>query len=127
MSFANIGQHTNNLMDTATVTVADGESSSGALRLDEYALFGLVMPAAWTSASVSFDVSTDGSTYQHLYDEYGSEVTLGVEAGKSYGFSAGFASRFLAWKYVKVRSGVAGSFVNQSGADRAITLLGRVM
>jgi hypothetical protein len=127
MAFANIGQHTNNLMDEATVTIAAGTNTSGALRLDEYALFGLVMPAAWTSANISFDVSTDGSTYQHLYDEDGSEVTLGVEAGKSYGFSAGFASRFLAWDYVKVRSGVAGSFVNQSGADRAITLLGRVM
>jgi len=127
MSFANIGQYTNNLMDDATVTIADGASTSDAVRLDEYALFGLVMPAAWTSASISFDVSTDGSTYQHLYDEDGSEMVVSVEAGKSYGFSAGFASRFLPWAYVKVRSGVVGSFVNQSGADREVTLLGRVM
>ncbi len=112
--------------DMATVTIANAASTSEALHLGGLAIFGVVMPAAWTTAKISFDVSVDGTTYQHLYDSSGSEVTADVEAGTSYVFELSQAALLMPWRWVKVRSGVAGAFVNQGGA-RTLTLLGGVL
>jgi hypothetical protein len=114
------------VVDTATATIAEDADSSDAIFVGDYALFGIVMPSTWTAADISFEVSLDGTTYQHMYDETGAEVSITPTAGTTLMFEADFASRFLGAKYVKIRSGVSGAFVNQAGA-RTLTIIGRGM
>jgi len=79
------------------------------------------MPAAWTAADITFQVSADGSTYCNLYEEDGTEFTLTV--GASYHVMISPDSLWGA-HWIKVRSGTAGTPVNQAAA-RTITLVTR--
>lgn len=79
----------------------------------------------WTSAAMSFDVSNDGSTWFALGDRDG-EVTITDPNAIASGV-AGFGDLhgvFSGWRYVKVRSGTAGS-TTQQGAARTIKLYTR--
>lgn len=121
-----------------TATIANGASLSGAVDLfssgtkEDFdpTLAGIEMPAAWTSAKISFQVSTDGTTYGSLFKIDGStEYTIDVS-----GYTAASSSvvrsvpvepqLFLGWRYVKIRSGEAASPVNQ-GAARSLILIVR--
>lgn len=105
---------------SGTVTIANGQSLSGALDLGGATLAGIVMPSGWTAAALTFQVSADGVTYQDLvvFDEYTIASSL-VAASKTIGIPAG---DFAAWRYVKVRSGTSGTPVNQGGS-RVLTLV----
>lgn len=105
---------------TKTVTIANGASLSDAADLKNGRLAGIVIPAAWTTANLTFQTSPDGVTYYDRYDNFGGE----------YGVVVGGASRsilvpvidWLGVRFLKVRSGTTGSAVNQGGA-RILTLL----
>lgn len=117
-----------NFIARSTVSIANGESLSGALSLTPGTrqLVALQMPAAWTAASLTFAVSADGTTYVPLYWD-GAEYTILAAGGAttSTGVSLEPAA-FAGWAYVKVRSGTSGSAVNQ-GAARSITVLTRAV
>ncbi len=106
---------------TITATIASGASLSDAADLGTGRLVGLIMPAGWTTASLTFQGSADGSTYFDLYDD---------ATERAISSSSVVASRFLAmpvadWlmvRAIKLRSGSAATPVNQS-AERAITLV----
>jgi hypothetical protein len=106
---------------TKTATIASGASLSGAVDLGTGRIVGLIVPAAWTTASITFQASADGSTFFDLYDD---------ATQRELASSIVVASRYLAlpmndWlgiRAVKVRSGNSGAPVNQ-GAARAITLV----
>lgn len=117
------------VLDTAqsdTATIANGGSLSAAVDLGPERLVGLITPAAWTAAAITFDVSSDGSTYAPLYDSAGVEVSIpsasiAINAARAFTLDA---ATFAAWQYVKVRSGVNGAAVAQ-GAERFVTLVSR--
>jgi hypothetical protein len=101
-------------------------SLSGTIDLDGGArvLAGVIMPAAWTTASITFLVSLDGVTFQPLY--YAGALHTIVAAGGAAA-SLTFAldpNVFAAWPYVRIRSGTAASPVNQVAA-RTLTLITR--
>ncbi|NTU77322.1 MAG: hypothetical protein HGA90_05865, partial [Alphaproteobacteria bacterium] len=48
------------MLDNVTATIASGTSLSDAQNLGGLRLFGLVMPAAWTTANLTFQASFDG-------------------------------------------------------------------
>ncbi len=106
---------------TVTATIASGASLSGAADLGTGRLVGLIMPAAWTTAAITFQGSADGANYFDLYDD---NIERAIASGSA------LASRFIAlpiadWlmiRSVKLRSGSSASPVPQ-GADRAITLV----
>ena len=101
-----------------TVTIANGESLSGAVDLEGLALARLEMPATWTAADITFQVSHDGATYTPYYDETGDPITLVVAASRTVRLPP------LDWdgvRYVKVQSGTPAAAVNQGGA-RTVTL-----
>ncbi len=106
---------------TATATIASGSSLSSAADLGTGRLVGLVLPAAWTTASITFQGSADGTTYFDLYDD---------ATERAIASSSVVASRFIAlpiadWlmvRAIKLRSGSAATPVNQA-ADRTITLV----
>src|SRR5438105_1968618 len=91
-------------------TIASGASLSGIIALFSSAFVGLLMPAAWTTAVLTFQGSYDGTTFANLYDSGGNEVTFTVAQGNMV---AGDASSFAGLSHMKIRSGTSGSAVNQ--------------
>lgn len=108
--------------EVINATIATGAALSAGVGLGAKALVGIVMPATWDAAALTFQVSTDGgTTWQEM------QSTSAVIS-----FTAA-ASQFLAvdpalWRgvnMVKVRSGTSGAPVNQTtgGTDRIVGLL----
>lgn len=102
-----------------TATIGSGAALSGAVDLGSAILSAIQMPAAWTAAAITFDVSADNATFVTLKYQ-GAEVSLTVAASEGHTVDT---STFIGWRYLKVRSGTAGTPVNQGGA-RTITLIG---
>lgn len=103
-----------------TVTIANGQSLSGALNIDQRNLFALIMPSTWTAAGLTFQGSFDGTNYFDLYDEAGTEINFIVSASRYVLISTPI--KFLGLKKLKVRSGTSGTPVAQGGA-RTIALI----
>jgi hypothetical protein len=104
------------------VTIANGETTSGAASLGGEALVAVVTPSTWTAQDITFLVSFDGgTTYVALVDGGG------VDEDATYTVTAPAASRYIALPidlfvgctHVKVVSGAA-----QAGSD-ILTLITR--
>lgn len=108
-------------MPTSTMaTIGSGQSLSGLVDLQDSRATGIILPAAWTAASVTFQVSADNVTYQNLYDSSGTEVAVPVAASRAVNLDP---AAFLGWRYLKLRSGTSGVAVNQA-ASRDIWVVG---
>lgn len=108
--------------EALTVTLASGSSLTEAINLGGLRLFGLVLPATWTAADLTFQVSTDGgSTWANLYEQDGTEV---IASGKTSGCLTVHPSVFAAFQYIRIRSGTSAVPVSQT-ADRALKLIVR--
>lgn len=100
--------------------ILSGTSLSGAINLKTGRMFGIVMPAGWDAAVMTFQVSYDaGTTYNNLYDSTGTEVSYTVAAARFVLMTNSFD--WLGTQYLKIRSGTSGTPVNQT-ADRTIGL-----
>jgi len=114
------------------LTIANGESVSGSVNLNGMTnapnglrLFGIVMPAAWTAANLTFQVSYDnGASWVDMYDDGGSEIV--AIASTSRLIVLRDPTTFSAVPMLKVRSGTAATPVNQ-GAARTLTLVLRAI
>lgn len=106
---------------TTTATIAINESLSGAVDLEGVMVVGIVMPAGWTAADLTFQFSADGTTYGNVYNEAGAEFTIDAAVDR---FIQVQPEHFWGARYLKVRSGTAGSAVAQDAA-RTITLVTR--
>ena len=107
---------------TYTATIANGEALSTAINVRSGCIpAAIAMSAAWTAASLTFQVSLDGGvTYGNLRDIYKSEMTVQVEAATDV-IQLPPADWFWV-KYFRIRSGTAGTPVNQ-GAARTLTVV----
>ena len=114
-----VSQHNEPVICTATI--ASGASLSGAVEVPRgCALVGISMPSTWTAAALTFQAAVI-NIYQNAY----------TTAGAAISYTAGAAQALpvdpAQWKHaakLKVRSGTAGSPVNQA-ADRILTLVFR--
>jgi hypothetical protein len=106
---------------TATATIANGASLSGAIDLGTSRLLAIQMPAAWTAAALTFEASYDGVTYAPVYDSAGTEISWTVGAARIALNAA--AAEWLGVRYLKVRSGTSAAPVNQA-ADRTLKIIG---
>lgn len=108
---------------TLDVTIANGESLSGAADLGSARLSAIAMPSSWTTADLTFQASADGTTYYDLYvsDNAGNDAEYLIGAGASRVISVPVAD-FASLRYLKVRSGTTGSPVGQGGA-RTLSLI----
>lgn len=113
----------NNLY-TTTVTIANGASLSDAAELGGMNLVGILMPASWTAAGLTFQASPDGSTYGNVFDVTGTEVAVASSGAVAAQYVVIPAGGLDGCAFVKVRSGTSGSAVNQ-GAARTVTLIAR--
>lgn len=106
-------------------TIADSASLSDA-KLITGPIVGIHLPASLEGTSLTFSTSDDrDGTYDPVYDASGAEFQ--VAAGSSR-YIACHPSDF-AWatgKYIKVRTGLAGSATNQSGAATITVDLGNL-
>lgn len=108
-----------------TLTIANNETTSTAFTAEWHAAYGLVVPAAFTGASISFtvcaDASVDSPTFQPLYElddpSTGTQrqVTLAVTQGRSYDLPAALTT-WQAWKIVSASS---------EGAARSLVVVGK--
>jgi hypothetical protein len=111
-------------LDNFPILIANGQSLSAAVPLGADTLVGIVMPAAWTAAALTFLVSADGgASFQSLFNDAGTEVSVTVTAAE---FVAIDPKYYRGANFIKVRSGTSATPVAQ-GADRALTLVGRVL
>ena len=108
-------------LSTQNVTIANGQSLSNAVTLDRTTLVGIVMPADWTAASMTFQASTDDTNFFDLFDNFGNEVIHLVNLDRYVVFDP---STFASVANLKVRSGTSGAAVNQA-AERIIQILSR--
>jgi hypothetical protein len=104
-----------------TATIANGASLSNAVKLGRGGVGALALPSGWTTAALTFQGSVDdGVSYQNIYDD-GTERTIAsasVAASRTLSLDP---EDWVGFTHIKVRSGTAGSPVNQ-GADRAIVV-----
>jgi hypothetical protein len=107
-------------------TILSGAALSQGILIGDKVLCGILAPAAWTAAVLTFQVSfDDGLTWADYYDDGANEQTLVAGAMAASGkYIALDASQFAGVTWVKVRSGTTGSPVNQA-ADRLVTLISR--
>lgn len=105
----------------ATATIANGESLSGAVVIQNAAVVGIIMPAEWTAAPLTLQGSADGAAFADLYDPFGAEIVIAAAASRHIVIPPASLNGLAA---IKLRSGTAGAAVNQ-GAARSITVVTR--
>jgi len=104
--------------------IANGESTSGTIDARLRQIVGLQMPAAWSTASLTFDGSFDGTTFVPIHHGAGA-YTINAAAGAAASLGVSLdPEAFAPWPYVQIRSGVIGTYVNQ-GAARTIKVFTR--
>ena len=111
---------------TKTVTIANGASLSGAIFLENFELCGIITPAAWTTAALSFQGAYDaiGGTYYNLFSGATELSYAAVTASKWVTFDPAL---FFGVSYLKVRSGTSGTPVNQAGGDIVTLVMRRIL
>jgi hypothetical protein len=110
-----------------SATIAQNASQSEVIDLQDSEAVGLIMPGAWTAAAITFLAAEkpDG-TFLPIYDDGKLEVTL---AADKLAVSTAIAldtisAKLRPFRYIKLRSGVAATPVNQEAA-RTIHVIGK--
>jgi hypothetical protein len=70
-------------IDLKAAAIANGAALSPAVPLGEKTLVGIVMPAVWTTAAITFQVSVDDATFNELYDGAGNATSVKARSGTS--------------------------------------------
>jgi len=109
----------------------DGESLSDKVDMTNFVLTGVIVPASWTAASISFQAAApnardkDHADYFVLVDSLNAEVTLTVAANRFVALTAVHAEMLKAVNYLRLQSGTSAAPVNQTGA-KTLYLVGAV-
>ena len=96
--------------------IPSGLSLSSEINIYQHNLHSLIMPSAWTTASITFSCSIDSFTWVDLYDSAGNEYTVSTGTNRIILLDT---SVFTLPMIIKVRSGTSGTPVAQ-GEDRII-------
>ena len=106
-----------------TATITSGQSISPEVALGQKTLVGIIMPAGWDAAGLTFQATPDDQNFFELFDSSGSAVALTAAAGQ---FIQIDPAKWRGVTGLKLRSGTSGSPVNQTAA-RTITLVTRTV
>ncbi len=107
--------------EAVVATIADGANLSDAVYLGGNVIVGIIMPAVWDAAVITFEVSMDDVTYLDAYSGAGAEHTLTVAASQHIWLDP---AQFASYRWAKVRSGTSAAPVNQTtGADDKLVSL----
>lgn len=105
------------------VTIPSGSAVTSRINLVGRVLTGIIMPANWTAASLTFQghVGVDG-TPQNIFDSAGNELSVTAAASRFIPINP---VNFYGVNFLIIRSGTSGAAVNQA-ADRVLTLCGAI-
>src|SRR3990167_10536105 len=92
------------------LVIASGASVSEGLFCGTLVPIGVFMPAAWDAANLTFQALLSGTWY-NIYDDAGTELTAIASTSRYIAFDP---TKFVGISSVRVRSGTAGTPVNQS-------------
>lgn len=101
----------------ATVSSEAGVTNGG-LNIGGNGLTRVLMPAAFTGATLTFQVSPDDGTYLPLYNADGTAYSVAVAASRAVVLDP---SVFIGVNYIKIVSNLA------EGGARVVTLVGRAL
>ena len=107
--------------ETLDVVIANGASLSPAYNLNGRVVTGIIMPASWTLAGITFQASHDNVTFVDVFD-LGVELSIAAAAASRY--IALNNVLFLGINFIKIRSGTLGLPVAQGGARNLILMCG---
>src|SRR5262245_61135060 len=82
------------------VTIPNGQSLSPAIDLARLTLVGILMPAAWTAAAITFQASPDGVVFGALFDKTG-EVSVASASAAAGQFVQLDWNAFVALRFLK--------------------------
>lgn len=97
------------------IDISEDNDLTGGIFLSDFKLRGIITPASWTTADITFQGSSDDSTYNVIYNRTGSIYT--VYAGASRYILIPVADTYLFPPYIKV-----GTTAGQA-ADRTLILI----
>lgn len=107
-------------IQTLTATIAATASLSPQIDIGPGRLVGLLVPATWTTAAVTFQASPDGGvTWGNLFTSAGTEFSVAAAVGE---FMAIDPTALQGVVSLKVRSGTSASPVAQA-SSAAVTLV----
>jgi hypothetical protein len=110
-------------LSVVLATIALNTALTPEIDLGAGRIVGILMPAAWDAAVMTFQASPDGgTTWGELVDKTGSALSFTVAAGT---FIYLDPTIFIGINALKIRSGTSGAAVNQTAA-RTFQLITRV-
>ena len=112
------GQMTRNWYSASVrIGAGSGSSISSSMLIAGRPIIGILMPEAWTAASLSFDVSAcEGGTFYPLYDDGGNEITFSPTASTAIANNTKL-EKLSSWYGMRIRSGCGvASAVSQAAA-----------
>lgn len=112
-------------LTSGTVTILSGASLSDAIYLGNRHLSGIIMPAAWTSAALTFQFSLDGTNYYNAFSLTAELTANTTAAAANQSINIATSATFHGARYLKIRSGTAATPVVQ-GADRVLTVISTI-
>lgn len=106
----------------ATSVTIDQSSNTLSSEVDlgiGFLLVAIGMPAAWTTATLTFSVaSASAGTFNNLYDDAGSEVEFAAAASRHIMIAN--PATFYGARYMKIRSGTSGTPVTQASSRTVV-------
>ncbi|MCK1501484.1 hypothetical protein [Bradyrhizobium sp. 188] len=102
------------------ITILSGQSLSASVHLHQQRLFGILMPAGWDAAALTFQASIDNTNFFDVYDDGGNVLTMQAAANRFIVIVSPLA--YLGLQRIKVRSGTPSVAVAQT-ADRVLQLI----
>lgn len=106
----------NSVVETVTVTIANGQTISDGKDLAGSSLKTIVLPATFTGTEIYFQISDDGITYYDYYNIDNDRVKITTTANRAYGLGA---IDFFSIRWLKIVSNTT------EAADRVIKLITR--
>lgn len=105
-----------------TLTIANGDSVSDVADIGSRKVVGLITPAAWTAAVLTFDANPSGANFRNVYDD-GTERSIANATMQNASVYLSLDARdWESMGLIRVKSGTQASAVVQ-GADRTIKLV----
>lgn len=111
-------------LSVQSVSIANGASLTASINLLDSPVVAIQMPASWTTADLTFQGSNDGTNFFNVYNLSGDEYTITAAASRYIVLSP---FEFQWARYIKIRSGTAGTPVTQGGARTLVLVTRRVL
>lgn len=105
---------------TPALSLRQAISDRGNPLVGNLSLVGILIPASWTAAGLSFQMSPDGTNFGEMFSDAGAAYAVTAAAGN---FVLLNPSAFASAEAIIIRSGTSGTPVNQTNDATLILAL----